>query len=971
MALLGTYASTRLRASMERTTGEQQMSVVSFVAKGIDMALDQRVQALEAVAGLVGPALMADPVALQQFLASRPGFAKLFSGGAYIANSEGVAIASVPMSVHRQGASFLEQGYMAAALQEGRASISPPMIGKLVPNRIFVMATPVRGANGKILGAMVGVTDLDKPNFLDMIGAQRYGKTGTFALVSRNPLAVISFGDKTLPTHAGDWAATSPGQFGDGREGSGVFVNAAGVELLSSTKSIGLSDWFLVAQLPTDEAFEAVRDMRKSLLQATLLFSVLAGVLILWCLRRQWFPMFSAIGQLAQMADASAPLHALPTSGDKEISGLIRGVNRVLQTLEQRETALKNSEAFRRAILDSVEAEVAVLDRRGIITAINAPWLRFAAQNAALPIQGQAPYSSIGVNYLKICEAAAPPSDDDGLPLGAGIRAVLDGRLDSFSFDYPCHSPQEERWFQTVVTPLKLPGGGAVVSHTNITERVQANLARFDIEERFAHFMQALPAAAHIKDESGAYVYANPYSQRLLGDAHWLGKTASHYFGPEVATQCQTSDAQALLTGTSVFEEDIPSPDGQMGTYQVNKFRITRANRPPLLGCISLDITQLKKTQAALTVAKAQADSANDAKSRFLAFASHDLRQPLSALSLFIHVLKARIEPQNREVMTQIEACCTSLSTLLTDLLDVSKLESGLVHPQLSRFPVNLFLQELGDVYGAVAAQKGLQLRVRMNGFSDLAGQADRGLLTRMVGNFLANAMEHTSAGGVLLAIRYRQGRHWIEVWDSGSGMHPKQAQTIADEFSQSSAARSVRGSGLGLSMVVKTAALMGLQVRMCSRAGRGSVFAVELPLGQWQADATVVALHETTLALRIGLVDDHDSARLALALALEAVGHKVIAVSSGAELLRQLGGQAPDLVIADNRLHAGETGLQVIEVARGFFGADLPAMVISGDTDPGIESRLWDQGVALLIKPVRWPEMEGFLRTVSRRNKA
>jgi CheY-like chemotaxis protein len=163
----------------------------------------------------------------------------------------------------------------------------------------------------------------------------------------------------------------------------------------------------------------------------------------------------------------------------------------------------------------------------------------------------------------------------------------------------------------------------------------------------------------------------------------------------------------------------------------------------------------------------------------------------------------------------------------------------------------------------------------------------------------------------------------------------------------------------------------MGLQVRMCSRAGRGSVFAVELPLGQWQADATVVALHETTLALRLGLVDDHDSARLALALALEAVGHKVIAVSSGAELLRQLGGQAPALVIADNRLHAGETGLQVIEVARGFFGADLPAMVISGDTDPGIESRLWDQGVALLIKPVRWPEMEGFLRTVSRRNKA
>ena len=966
MALLGTYASTRLRASMERTTGEQQMSVVSFAASGIDMALDQRVQALAGLAGLVGPALMADPVALQQYLVSHPGLLKLFSGGAFFANSQGVAIASVPLSLPRQGVSFLEQGYMAAALREGRASISPPMIGKLVPNRIFVMATPVRGANGKILGAMVGVTDLDKPNFLDLISAQRYGKTGTFALVSRNPLAVLSSGDKALPARAGDWTQTLPGQYGDGREGSGVFVDAAGVELLSSTKSIGLADWFLVAQLPTDEAFEAVRDMRNSLLQATFLFSLLAGVLAWWYLRRQWFPLFSTMGQLARMADASAPLHALPTSGNPELGGLIRGFNRVLQALEQREAALIDSEAFRRAILDSVEAEVAVLDRRGVITAVNAPWLRFAAQNSAQLAQDQAPYSSIGVNYLKICDTAVQLSDDDGSAVGAGIRAVLDGRMDSFSFDYPCHSLNEQRWFQTVVTPLKLPGGGAVVSHTNITERVQANLARLDMEERFTQFMQTLPAAAHIKDERGTYVYANPYSQRLLGDANWRGKTAEDYFEPEVATQCLASDTQALLTGHSIFEEEIPGPDGQLGTYQVNKFRITRANRPPLLGCISLDITQLKKTQAALTIAKAQADAANIAKSRFLAFASHDLRQPLSALSLFIHVLKARIEPQNREVLAHIEACCASLSTLLTDLLDMSKLESGLVHPQVSRFPVKLFFKELGDVYGAVAAEKGLQLRLRLNGFADLAGQTDRGLLTRMVGNFLANAIQHTSTGGVLLALRHRQGRHWIEVWDSGAGMHPKQAQTIADEFSPFSAARSVRGSGLGISMVAKAAALMGLQVRMCSREGRGSVFAIELPLGQWQADATVLVQHETTRALRIGLVDDHDSARLALALALEAVGHKVIAAGSGSALLRQLGGQAPDLVIADNRLGAGETGLQVIAMARSIFGADLPAIVISGDTDPALESRLRGQGVALLRKPVRWVEMEGFLRTVT-----
>ena len=965
MALLGTYASTRLRASMERTTGEQQMSVVSFAASAIDLALAERMKALEGIADLLGPDLMADPVALQRFLEFRPVFTKLFSGGVFFANDQGVAIASMPPSVSRQGVSFLEHGYMVAALREGRASISPPMIGKVVPNRIVVMATPVRGANGKILGALMGVINLDKPNFLDLIGAQRYGKTGAFALLSRHPFAVITASNKALPANAGHWMQATAEQFGDGHEGSGVFVNALGVEMLSSAKSIALTDWFLVAQLPTQEAFEAVRDMRDSMLLATLMFSVLAAVFTWWYLRRQWFPIFGAMGQLAQMADASTPLQALPTSGSQEIGALMRSVNRLLQALEQREAALKSSEVFRRAIFDSVKAEVAALDGNGVITAVNAPWLRFVEQITNPLDPGQTPYSSIGVNYLKICDTAVEAGEDNGAAVGAGIRSVLDGRQDSFSFEYPCHSPQEQRWFQTVVTPLKLPGGGAVVSHTNITERMQANLARFDVEERFVHFMQALPAAAHIKDESGAYVYVNPYSQRLLGDAHWQGKTATHYFGPAVSTQCHASDAQALLTGSSVVEEEIPGADGQLGTYQVHKFRISRFNKPPLLGCISLDITQLKNTQAALTVAKAQADAANKAKSRFLAFTSHDLRQPLSALSLFIHVLQPRIEPKNKELLARIEACCSNLSTLLTDLLDVSKLESGLVHPSPSRFSMGTFLQDLGAVYGALAADKGLQLRLRLNGHGNLAAHTDRSLLTRMVGNFVVNALAHTSVGGVLLSLRYRQGCHWIEVWDSGEGMHPTQSELVAQEFSQFSAESNLPGSGLGLSMVAKTAALLGLRVRMRSRVGRGSMFALELPLVQWQADVAVEPEPTVSQALRIGLVDDHDNARLALALALEAVGHQVIAASTGAQLLSHLGAQAPDLVIADNRLHAGETGLEVIQRARSLFGADLPALLISGNTDPGLAGQLAAQGVGLRLKPLKWSEMEMYLMDI------
>ncbi len=972
MALFGTYASSRLRTGMERTTSEQQFSTVSFAASSVDSALNERMHALTALADLARPTFMADPLALQHFVESRPGFVRLFNGGVFFANADGVAIASVPLSARRHGVSFSEHGYMVAALKEGRPTIGAPMIGKLVHNRIFVMAVPVKDAHGNVIGALMGVTDLDKPNFLDLIGAQPYGKTGGFVLICRYPFMVLSSRGKAHSMQKVNASPDFPGQYGGGREGSGIYLDASGVEMLSSVKSIALTNWYLVAQLPTEEAFEAVRDMRNSMGLASLLFSLLASALTWWYLRRQWFPMFSTVGQLVKMADMAAPLQALPVFQNKELGSLIRAVNRVVQTLEQREAALTHSESLRRAIFDSINAEIAVLDRRGFILAVNAPWLKFAAENAAPSGPGQAPYSSIGVNYLDICSAAKSSEDAEGVAhISSGIRAVLEGRQSSFAFEYPCHSPDQQRWFQTVVTPLNLPEGGVVVAHANITERVQANLARSESEERFVHFMQALPAAAHIKDESGCYVYANPFSQRLLGDADWMGKKAEHYYEPVVSAQCHYSDAEAMQRGTSVFEEDFRGVNGGISSFQVNKFRIVRKDKPPLLGCISLDITQLKQAQAALTVAKAQADMANNAKSRFLAFASHDLRQPLSALSLFIHVLKGRIEPQNRELMAHIEACCTSLSALLADLLDVSKLESGLVKPQLTRFAVGTFMQNLAQVYGATAEKKQVQLRLRMGHHAALAVRTDRSLLTRMVGNFIANAIEHTTAGGVLLALRYRQGRHWIEVWDTGEGMNPRQSQRIGEEFAQFLAEQSIRGSGLGLSIVAKTAALLGLKVRMHSRLGRGSMFAVEVPLVQWAQDIPLAAEPAASRALRIGLVDDHSSARLALALALEAVGHKVLVASTGQELLRQLGDQAPDLVIVDYRPHAEETGLQVIETVRRAFGTHLPAVVISGDTDPGIVGRVEAQGVALRLKPLKMPELEALLATATQHNGA
>lgn len=239
------------------------------------------------------------------------------------------------------------------------------------------------------------------------------------------------------------------------------------------------------------------------------------------------------------------------------------------------------------------------------------------------------------------------------------------------------------------------------------------------------------------------------------------------------------------------------------------------------------DLTESKQAQAALLAAMDSAEQANNAKSRFLAAASHDLRQPLFALTLYMGLLARRASPGEAELVASIVECADSLNDLLADLLDVSKLDAGVVAPKLSDFAVDELLDSLVSIHAGEAAQKGLYLRQRR---CCATLRSDRQLLQRIVANFLANAIRYTDRGGVLVACRRRHGKRWIEVWDTGRGIPADQTALVFEEFVQFGDDTSRRGSGLGLAIAAKTAHLLGLQIVMRSRPGRGSVFAIELP---------------------------------------------------------------------------------------------------------------------------------------------
>lgn len=461
------------------------------------------------------------------------------------------------------------------------------------------------------------------------------------------------------------------------------------------------------------------------------------------------------------------------------------------------------------------------------------------------------------------------------------------------------------------------------------------------------------PFMVWLKDEHSRFLAVN---KTFANKFKWpspqslVGKNDFDITTPEMAQLYRSDDQWVMESGASRQTEELTgAPEFE---HWVETYKSPVIVDGKVTGTVGFarDITARKRSEMELRTAKAEADSANRAKSHFLAAASHDLRQPLSALSLYVGLLKNRTTSENAELVDKIQNCVGNLSELLTDLLDISKLEAGIVVPKASAFSLDDMLASLVGVHALEAELKGLQLRWRPSGAE---AYADPQLFRRILGNLLSNAVRYTKSGGVLICRRKRHGRHWVEIWDTGIGIPEEKTQLIFDEFIQLNTDALNRGSGLGLAIVAKMAALLGLQIRLLSRLGRGSMFAIELPDCMTIRDDTKPTTKRAIRPLRIALIDDNDLVLHALAVALESVGHQVVQAQDSKTLFRKIGAQAPDIVVSDFRLSLTENGFDVIQTARTLFGPELPAFIITGDTDPAIIRNMAGRGIAVHYKPL------------------
>lgn len=368
---------------------------------------------------------------------------------------------------------------------------------------------------------------------------------------------------------------------------------------------------------------------------------------------------------------------------------------------------------------------------------------------------------------------------------------------------------------------------------------------------------------------------------------------------------------------------------------------------------------ELQGLNEQLREARDAAEAANLSKDKYLAAASHDLLQPLNAARLLVSTLRERKLPAaEQQLVERTHQALEGAEDLLTDLLDISKLDQSAIKPDLDVYSLDEVLGPLASEFQSVADAAGLGLRVRI---PHLCISTDFRLLTRILRNFLSNACRYTERGRILLGARRRGDRLRLEVWDSGRGIPADQLQAIFLEFNQLDVGRAAerKGVGLGLAIVDRIASMLLYRVEVRSQLGRGSVFSIEVPLAEAppQVQPKLEARPVTGDPLpgqRLLVVDNEPGILESMAALLGQWGCQVLTATDIDGALEALQGQAPDLILVDYHLDHGVVGCDVIQALRQHFARELPAVIITADRSDQCRRKLRNPGVPLLNKPVK-----------------
>ncbi len=437
-----------------------------------------------------------------------------------------------------------------------------------------------------------------------------------------------------------------------------------------------------------------------------------------------------------------------------------------------------------------------------------------------------------------------------------------------------------------------------------------------------------------------------------------------------------TPAALGVLDSRTPIEREIETAAGLFFARRILPYR-TADNGVEGVVVTFTDITERKHAAQALEAARIKAEQADAAKSRFLAVASHDLRQPLQTLALIEGLLLSRTDLDERAagLVTRLGQTVGAMTGMFNTLLDINQIEAGVIHPEPVSFPVQEMLGRLRDECALQARTQKLDLRLVD---CRLWIHSDPRLLEQMIRNLISNALKYTTRGKVLIGCRRRGKALAIEVWDTGIGIAPGQLGAIFEAYHQidNAARERARGLGLGLSIVDRLARLLDLGLSVRSSPAKGSVFTIEIPMvhagpappvGRPPPGSAPEEAAGASSAGSILLVEDDPDVGELLAMVLKGEGHHVARALDGATAARLVsqGKIRPDLIIADYNLPGDMDGIETVVAVRGALRRPVPVLVITGDISTAALRKIADHDCLQLSKPVTPSDLLPIIRSL------
>ena len=847
------YASWITREDMRLQMSQHEFSTVTLMAKELDHELNEHLQALEQVAGKITPAILGNAAVLQRFIEDRLAFNDVFNAGFFVTGADGTAVASLPLAEARTGINYMDRDNVAAALKEGKSSISRPVRGKVLKQPVIAMVVPIRDQRGAVIGSLVGVIDLSKPNFLDEITENQYGKSGGYLIVARQQRQIITATDKTRIMEVLPPPGVIPfiDRVIQGFEGSGVLVNPHGVEVLSSVKNIQAADWCVVLQLTTAEAFASMRSLQQHLMLVATLLTLLAMYFTLWSIK-------------------TGNANKLHKEHEKELTTKLRESNELFELY------------LRHSPIHTYIQEVTATESRTVL-----------CSDSFVQMIGISAQDMIG----KSMDELFPPK------LAAKINS--DNRdIVSSGEMFETEEELNGRYYNTIKFPIVQSGKTLLAGYTvDITERklleqmLRANNEKLELqvnerteelrnsEEKYRAMINGI--------EGSVYICSKDYRFEFLSDKliRQLGRNAIGEYCYKALHNldniCEWCTADQVFQGKFSRFEHKNQSDGKW--IVAHNSPIQNADGTISRQTILTDITEMKNLTEQLIYSQKM-----ESIGKLAGGLAHDLNNILTVINGYATMLKFSM-PQHDEP-NQILSAATRAASLTHSLLAYSRKQEM----QQSNQNLNHFMVDVGAFIQRILPEN-IEFAVSLAD-APLFVFTDKLQIEQVMLNLATNARDAMSGGGTFsistslgsIDAEYIAAHGFgeigdyavITVADTGQGMDAATALKVFDPFFTTKEVG--KGTGLGLSMVFGIVKQHGGSIDLKSEPGKGSVFSIYLPMvaGEMVVEASEKRdeLLEAVAGATVLLAEDDATTRLMMAQFLKKAGYKVVSAADGQE---------------------------------------------------------------------------------------